>query len=72
YKVDAYLEQAPYDTARWLAGDAAKVEAFMAINKGNLAKDRDGDPVFLAKSAWDVNYQAERNPELSFNATKER
>jgi len=28
--------------------------------------------VFLARSAWDVNYQAERNPDLKFSATRER
>jgi peptide chain release factor 3 len=28
--------------------------------------------VFLARSAWDVSYQQERNPELTFSATKER
>jgi peptide chain release factor 3 len=38
----------------------------------NLAKDRDGDPVFMARSSWDVSYQQERNPELVFSATKER
>jgi peptide chain release factor 3 len=26
----------------------------------------------MAKSAWDVNYQVEKNPELTFSATKER
>ena len=48
------------------------MKAFTDINKSNLAKDRDGDPVFLARSAWDVNYQQERNPDLTFSATKER
>ena len=36
------------------------------------AKDRDGDLVFMAKSPWDVNYQQEKNPDLTFSATKER
>jgi peptide chain release factor 3 len=45
---------------------------FGDFNKANLARDRDGDPVFLAKSAWDVGYQQERNPGLTFSATKER
>jgi peptide chain release factor 3 len=39
---------------------------------GNLAKDRDGNPVYMAKSSWDVGYQQERNPELKFGATRER
>ena len=42
------------------------------VNRANLARDRDGDLVFMAKSPWDVGYQQERNPELTFSATKER
>jgi len=26
----------------------------------------------MAKSPWDVNYQQEKNPDLTFSATKER
>ena len=47
-------------------------KGFADFNKSNLAKDRDGDPVFMARSSWDVSYQQERNPELVFSATKER
>ncbi|WP_164115330.1 peptide chain release factor 3 [Sphingorhabdus sp. Alg239-R122] len=72
YKVEATLEQAPFETARWLSGDDAILDAFSRISQANLAKDRDGDMVFLAKSAWDVSYQEEKNPEIKFSATKER
>jgi peptide chain release factor 3 len=72
YKVEAVLEQAPFDTARWISGPDAAMRDFTGFNKSNLAKDRDGDAVFLAKSSWDVSYQQERNPELKFSATKER
>ena len=64
YKVAAVLEASPFDTARWLKGSEAALRQFTDINKSNLAKDRDGDPVFMARSAWDVGYQQERNPEL--------
>jgi peptide chain release factor 3 len=72
YKVQAILEPAPFDTARWLKGTTTALDAFADFNKSNLARDRDGDPVFLARSSWDVGYQQERNPELAFSATKER
>jgi peptide chain release factor 3 len=72
YKVEAVLEQAPFDTARWLKGSDAALKGFTDFNKSNLARDRDGDPVFMARSAWDVSYQQERNPDLVFSATKER
>ena len=72
YKVGANLEPAPFATARWVKGGDAAMKSFTDFNRANLAKDRDGDPVFMAKSSWDVNYQVERNPELTFSATKER
>jgi len=72
YKVEAALEASPFATARWLKGDAKALNEFESFNRANLARDRDGDLVFMAKSPWDVNYQMEKNPELTFSATKER
>ncbi len=72
YKVEAKLEPAPFDTARWLSGPQAALDAFAGFHRDKLARDRDGNPVFLAQSVWDVNYQAERHPELTFAATRER
>ncbi len=72
YKVAAVLEPSPFDTARWLKGSEAAIKGFADFNISNLAKDRDGDPVFMARSSWDVGYQQEKHPELAFSATKER
>jgi hypothetical protein len=60
------LEPAPL-TRRWVKGDAKALSDFAEFNRANLAKDRDGDPVFMARSVWDVSYQQERNPELTFS-----
>ena len=73
YKVEAKLEQSPWDTARWIASDdAAVLKAFQADNRGAAATDRDGAPVFMAKDAWEVGYVTQRNPSIRFTATKER
>jgi peptide chain release factor 3 len=73
YKVAAGLEMAPFETARWISSeDAADLKAFMDLNRGAMAKDRDGNPVFLAKSAWEVGYVADRYPKVKFAATRER
>jgi peptide chain release factor 3 len=72
YKVGANLEPAPFDTARWISGEPAALKNFADINRAAMAKDRDGNPVFLAKSAWEVNYVAERYPDVKFAATRER
>ena len=72
YKVEAGLEPSPFATARWIKGNAKALDDFAGFNRPNLARDRDGDYVFMAKSPWDVSYQVEKNPELTFSATKER
>ncbi|MFN3677185.1 MAG: peptide chain release factor 3 [Sphingomonas pseudosanguinis] len=73
YKVAAGLEPAPFDTARWIAADdPADLKAFMDVNRSAMAKDRDDNPVFLAKSAWEVGYVADRYPKVRFLATRER
>jgi peptide chain release factor 3 len=72
YKVAATLEPSPFATARWLKGSEAALASFEQFNRATLARDRDGDLVFMAKSAWDVGYQQEKNPEIAFSATKER
>ena len=73
YKVAAGLEPAPFDTARWVsADDPAELKAFLDHNRSAMAKDRDGAPVFLAKSAWEVGYVQDRYPKVRFASTKER
>ena len=72
YGLDADLEMAPYDAARWLSGTDAELEKFAAGNRGGMAADRDGAPVFLAKSAWEMGYVAEKFPGVKFLKTRER
>jgi len=73
YKVAAGLEPAPFETARWIsAEDPRDLQEFMSLNRGAMAKDRDGNPVFLAKSAWEVGYIADRYSKVKFAATRER
>ena len=72
YGLDADLEPSPYDSARWLKGTEAQLEKFSAGNRGGMAADRDGVPVFLAKSAWELGYVAEKNPDVKLLKTRER
>jgi len=71
YKVAIDFEPAPYSTARWLGGDPAAVKAFVDANRSTLADDVDGDPVYLARNAWELNYVREKNPDVRFLETKE-
>lgn len=72
YGLEVDFEPAPYETARWLGGDDAKIEAFADRHKSAMAEDINGDPVFLAKSAWEVSYSEEKFPDVSFHRAKER
>jgi peptide chain release factor 3 len=72
YQLDCIFENAPYAEARWLSGPRADMEDFANKHKSAMAEDIDAAPVFLAKSAWEIGYVAERFPGLSFQRTKER
>jgi peptide chain release factor 3 len=72
YGLDADLEPAPYETARWLSGSDADLEKFVASNRGGMAADRDGAPVFLAKSQWEVGYVTDKFPNVTLAKTRER
>ena len=72
YALDVIFEPSPYAEARWLAGDKADVEDFSGKHRTAMATDIDGQPVFLAKSAWEIGYVSERFPKLAFEKTRER
>ena len=72
YGLDADLEASPYDTARWISGPERDVETLVATYRNQMATDRDGAPVFLAKSAWELGYVVERAKSIRFAKTRER
>ena len=37
-----------------------------------MATDRDGAPVFLSKSAWELGYVLDKFPKVKFAKTRER
>ena len=71
--LEVLFETSPWAAARWLSSDdRAKLDTFLETNRGTVAKDLDGAPVYLAKNAWDVGYVSEKNPAIRFTKTKER
>jgi peptide chain release factor 3 len=72
YALDVIFEPSPYGEARWLTGAKADVEDFASKHRTAMAEDIDSQPVYLAKSAWDINYAAERYPKVAFHRAKER
>ena len=72
YKIAMGFEEAPYETARWVVGEPAKVKAFIERLRGSVAEDRDNATVFLARNQWELNRTIEEWPELRFEKTRER
>jgi peptide chain release factor 3 len=72
YALDVIFEPAPYAEARWLTGERADIEDFASKHRSAIAQDIDDQPVFLAKSAWEIGYLTERFPKVAFQTTKER
>ncbi|HEX3700916.1 MAG TPA: peptide chain release factor 3 [Phenylobacterium sp.] len=72
YQLEVIFEPSPYAEARWLAGDKSVLEDFASKHRGAMAADIDEQPVFLAKTAWEIGYVAERYPDVRFERAKER
>ena len=63
---------AEFQFARWIATDDRKVlDAFVNSYRSSIAEDFDGDLVFLARNAFDLEYTGEHNPAISFTDVKD-
>ena len=71
YGVRIGFEPPPFQLARWVSGERTVVERFAADQRGSMADDVDGDPVFLASSAFMMRRTAELNPGLIFRDIKD-
>jgi peptide chain release factor 3 len=73
YGLKAGFEEAPYETARWIAADdKAEYERFVAANPNAMAEDPDGAMVYLARNAWTLGRAQEDYPKVRFAAIKEQ
>jgi peptide chain release factor 3 len=73
YGLPIELEPAPYVTARWCAAeDPKELERLLFAKRGSIGRDRDGEPVYLARNAWDLGRVQEDFPKVRFTATRER
>ena len=72
YGIAIGFETPPYALARWIgADDKVALARFVAANRGSMADDVDGDPVFLASSAFMMRRAEEHAPELRFRDIKD-
>ncbi|HEY7578753.1 MAG TPA: peptide chain release factor 3 [Acetobacteraceae bacterium] len=72
YGVAIGFEPSPYALARWVSSeDRTALQRFVNDNRTAMADDVDGDPVFLATSAFMMRRAAELAPALSFRDIKD-
>ncbi|MGB0799450.1 MAG: peptide chain release factor 3, partial [Planktomarina sp.] len=71
YGLPVRLEPSQFTSARWVAGDKAKVDAFSDANKQHMGTDNDGDVVFLTRLQWDIDRVARDYPDVRLTNTKE-
>ncbi len=72
YGVGVGFEQPPFALARWVSStNRATLDRFLAEQRGSIANDLDGDPVYLATSAFMMRRTAELAPAITFRDIKD-
>jgi len=71
YGLPVRFEATQFTGARWIHGPAEAVEAFQKANKGQMATDHDGDPVYMVRLQWDIDRVARDYPAITLGTTKE-
>jgi peptide chain release factor 3 len=71
YGIEISYDTPPFQLARWVSGERAALDRFIAAQQGAMADDVDGDPVFLATSAFMLRRTAELTPALTFRDLKD-
>jgi peptide chain release factor 3 len=67
YGLQTGFDPAPCDTVRWIQAETpADLQRFVERNRSSVATDLDDARVYLASSAFNLQWTAERNPEIRF------
>ena len=71
YGLPVRFDATQFTSARWVSGSKDQVEAFANANKGHMAADHDGDPVYMTRLQWDIDRVERDWPDVRLTATKE-
>ncbi|CAM5559416.1 peptide chain release factor 3 [Aquamicrobium terrae] len=72
YSLPVDFEMSRFSVCRWIdADDRADLQRFIESHRGDIARDLDDDPVFLAQHEFSLNYEAERWKAIRFAAVKD-
>lgn len=72
YNVDAIYEHVNVNTARWVYGDAKKVDEFKRKTEINLAYDGGDNLTYIAPTRVNLSLAQERYPDITFASTREQ
>jgi peptide chain release factor 3 len=72
YGLPVDFEISEFQLARWISSeDRKKLDTFVSANSSGVADDVDGDPVFLAKNQFYLDYTRERAEGIVFGSIKD-
>ena len=61
-----------WDMMRWVTGERAEIDRFIASNRSDSAEDHDGEAVVFFSSDWRRKRAEEEFPNLRFHAVREQ
>jgi peptide chain release factor 3 len=72
YGLPVSFEQSRFEVCRWVSGDDRfELDKFVSAYPSSIAADLDGSPVFMASSAFNLRYEQERWPKITFTDVKD-
>ncbi|MCO5148018.1 MAG: peptide chain release factor 3 [Aquamicrobium sp.] len=72
YGLEVSWDVSEFSLARWISsGDPKAFETFLKANGSGIADDLDGDPVFLARNQFYLDYTRKRAPGIVFTDVKD-
>ena len=72
YGLEISWDTPEFGLARWINSNDSKVlDRFVASNSHSIADDVDGDPVFLARNNFNLDYTGKQNSGITFTDVKD-
>ncbi|VTZ28031.1 peptide chain release factor RF-3 [Methylocella tundrae] len=71
YGLGVSFEQSRFESCRWITAAPAELDQFIRAHPSSMAVDLDGAPVFMGASAWDLKYEQDKWPDVTFSDIKD-
>ena len=72
YGLEIGWDQSEFQLARWISStDKKALDKLLSSSRSAIAEDLDGDAVFMARNAFNLDYTAERNEGVKFSDIKD-